>query len=159
MRQAHLWTEQASAFVAAARVGHLATVRPDGSPHVVPICFAFDGETLFSVIDLKPKRAGPESLQRIRNITAHPAATLLIDHYAEDWSRLGFVMVTGRADVLRNGEVRDKAIGLLREKYPQYGEMDLDGRPVIRLVPERVASWGWLATTPTPLQDSSLRSG
>ena len=140
-----VWTGEATAFVAAARAGRLATIRHDGSPHIVPLCFCFDGAAFFSVIDRKPKRVEPEELQRVRNILERPQVTLLVDRYSEDWSRLGFVMVYGQARLLRDGKLRDRAIELLREKYSQYREMDLEGRPVIQMVPQRVVSWGNLS--------------
>lgn len=141
------WTPETKAFVEAARVGRLATVGPDGSPHVVPICFAFDGTSFYSVIDQKPKRVEPAALRRVRNLTQNPSVSLVIDHYDEDWTKLGFVLVSGSADIL-SAEDWARAVALLRAKYPQYREMDLEGRPVIRIVPARVTAWGRLSPLP-----------
>jgi PPOX class probable F420-dependent enzyme len=69
-----------------ARVARLATLRPDGAPHLVPICFALDGDTLYTAVEHKQKRS--VELQRLANISANPRVTLLADHYAEDWSTL-----------------------------------------------------------------------
>lgn len=72
--------------VAAARVGRLATLDAEGRPHLVPICFVLERETLYSAIDEKPKRS--KRLKRLENIRRHPEVTVLVDHYEEDWTRL-----------------------------------------------------------------------
>jgi PPOX class probable F420-dependent enzyme len=105
--------------VARARVGHLAT--SDGStPSVVPVCFVLLGETLYQAIDGKPKSAAPGHLRRVRNVRANPRAALLIDHYVEDWRRLWWVLLRGRARVLEGGPEHARAIMALKRKYPQY---------------------------------------
>ena len=98
-----------------ARVGRLATVGRDGRPHVVPICFALDGDTLYSAVDSKPKST--RRLQRLANIEANPAVEVLIDYWDEDWSRLWWVRLDGRARVV---EQDARALELLQAKYPQY---------------------------------------
>ncbi len=130
-------------FLERARVGHLATADRAGAPHVVPVCFAVDGTTLYVTVDEKPK-SGRE-LKRVRNLRENPQAALVADHYEEDWSRLGWVMVRGRADVLDAGNEHDRAQALLRERYPQLRAMAIEHLPVIALRIERVASWGRLA--------------
>jgi PPOX class probable F420-dependent enzyme len=102
----------------AARVASLATVRADGRPHVVPIVFAVDGETVYSIADPKPK-AGLDLL-RHRNIAANPAVSLLVDRYEESWEALWWARGDGTARVVEDGTERDTAIRLLRAKYPQY---------------------------------------
>src|SRR4029077_19998998 len=92
----------ASRFVRAARVAHLATADASGQPLVIPICFAFDGKEFFSPIDEKPKRHTHP--KRLRNIAENPQVSLIIDHYEEDWRRLAYVLVRGRARVLLRGE-------------------------------------------------------
>ncbi len=130
------------AFVTRRRVGHLATSDTEAMPHVVPVCFAEREGAIYIVIDEKPKAT--TRLRRLRNIERNPQAALVLDHYSEDWSRLAWVMLRGRADTLASGDEHRAAIAALREKYPQYREMALDDRPVIRLVPDRVNSWGRL---------------
>ncbi len=130
------------AFVTRRRVGHLATSDTEAMPHVVPVCFAEREGAVYIVIDEKPKAT--TRLRRLRNIERNPQAALVLDHYSEDWSRLAWVMLRGRADTLAAGDEHRAAIAALREKYPQYREMALDDRPVIRLVPDRVNSWGRL---------------
>ena len=104
--------------VATARVARLATIDPDGRPHVVPMCFALSGGVLYSAVDRKPKRS--RDLRRLRNVRERGWATVLVDHYEEDWSALWWVRLRGRARVLEDGaEFRD-ALALLTEKYPQY---------------------------------------
>jgi PPOX class probable F420-dependent enzyme len=105
--------------IAQARVGHLAT--SDGlMPTVVPVCFVLLGETLYHAIDSKPKSADPGHLQRVKNINANPRAALLVDHYVEDWRRLWWVLLRGRARLLDDGVEQRRAIVALRRKYPQY---------------------------------------
>jgi PPOX class probable F420-dependent enzyme len=134
-----------SSFVHAQRVARLATADANGCPHVVPICFAFDGSRFFSVLDEKPKRVADRGLRRVRNIQENAKAAIVFDRYDEDWSRLGFVLVRGRAILLPPGEGRhDQAIESLRARYPQYGSMAIETRPVIELTPESVTSWGHL---------------
>jgi PPOX class probable F420-dependent enzyme len=129
-------------FVAAARVGRLATVSPGGAPHVVPVCFVLDGDDIYVALDEKPKRVAPERLRRVRNIRANPRVQLLADVYDEDWSRLAFVQADGRATLVQpGGPGHARAIALLREKYPQYRDMALETRPVIAIVVERWRSW------------------
>jgi len=102
-----------------ARVGHLAT--SDGStPSVVPVCFVLVGETLYQAIDGKPKSVDPGQLRRVRNVRANPRAALLIDHYVEDWRRLWYVLLRGRARIIERGPEQQRAIIALRKKYPQY---------------------------------------
>jgi PPOX class probable F420-dependent enzyme len=130
------------AFLHQARVGRLATASPDGEPHVIPVCFVFDGACLYSAIDAKPKRVAASRLRRLRNLEANPRASLLVDQYDEDWARLRYVLVMGRGEILESGADRERALALLREKYPQYLAMAGFGQgPVIRLTPERLASW------------------
>ena len=120
-----------------ARVGRLATADGAGRPLVVPVCFAFDGEALYSAVDDKPKRT--RELRRLRNVAENPQVSLVVDEWHEDWSRLRWVMVEGSADVLRAGTDFDRAIDLLREKYPQYRAMDLrTGGAVLRLRAQRL---------------------
>lgn len=134
-------TEAQRAFLESHRVAHLATADAQGRPHVVPICYAYDGAYLYVVIDTKPKRVGPFQLRRLRNIRDNPHVAVLVDDYSDDWSRLAYVLIRGRADVLMKGEVHEKALRLLRAKYPQYRRMALEDRPVIRITPGRVVEW------------------
>jgi PPOX class probable F420-dependent enzyme len=99
-------------------VARLATTDADGRPHLVPIVFAVDGDTLYSAVDRKPKRS--RNLRRIENARARPDVTVLVDHYEDDWSRLWWIRLRGRARVLDDGSEHDRALTLLRDKYPQY---------------------------------------
>jgi PPOX class probable F420-dependent enzyme len=130
-------------LLASARVARLATVDEAGYPHLVPVCYATDGRAYYSAIDAKPKRMAPDRLRRIRNLMARPRVALLVDHYEEDWGRLGFEMVQGHADVLDRGPEAEAALALLHAKYPQYRAMGLRrlGGPVIRIRPDRVVGW------------------
>jgi PPOX class probable F420-dependent enzyme len=118
-----------------ARLARLATVGEDGRPHLVPICFAVEGDTLYTAVDDKPKRT--RQLQRLRNIEANPRVEILIDHYEEDWSRLWWVRVHGRARV---AELDEHAAQLLAAKYPQYRSRPPAG-PLVVIEVERVVDW------------------
>ncbi|PKB71840.1 MAG: PPOX class F420-dependent oxidoreductase [SAR202 cluster bacterium Io17-Chloro-G6] len=130
-------------FLRSARSGHLATADVKGQPHVIPVCYAFDGESIYSVLDAKPKSTPLRQLRRVRNILANPQVSLVVDHYEEDWSRLRYVLVLGEAGLLQEGEEWARAIVTLREKYPQYQEMDLDDSPVIKITPVRFIPWSF----------------
>ncbi|HJS88082.1 MAG TPA: TIGR03668 family PPOX class F420-dependent oxidoreductase [Acetobacteraceae bacterium] len=131
-------------FLFARRVGHLATADRAGAPHVVPVCYAVGESTLYVTIDEKPKRRD-RPLKRVRNIAENPRVALVVDRWDEDWGRLGWVMLRGRADILEEGPEHDDAQALLRARYPQYASMDLAALPVIALRIARVTSWGDLA--------------
>ena len=139
---ASLFTPEQVRFLASRRVGRLATATADGRPHVVPVCYAFDGALLYTPIDEKPKRVGAGELRRIRNLRENPQVSLVVDDYDEDWSKLAFVIVRGRAEIVERGDERSEALGLLREKYPQYRAMALEERPLLVIEPESVAAWG-----------------
>jgi PPOX class probable F420-dependent enzyme len=101
-----------------ARVARLATTDPDGRSHLVPIVFALEGDTLYSAVDRKPKRS--RRLRRIENARSRPDVTILVDHYEEDWGRLWWIRLRGRARVLDEGDELHHALALLEAKYPQY---------------------------------------
>jgi PPOX class probable F420-dependent enzyme len=126
-----------------ARVARLGTADRSGRPLVVPVCYVFDGRACVSAIDAKPKRVAAPGLRRVRNIEANPQATLVVDRYDEDWSRLAWVMVEGPAEILTEGPARAEAVDLLREKYPQYRAMGLrrDAAMVLRVVAARTRCW------------------
>jgi PPOX class probable F420-dependent enzyme len=121
-------------------VARLATADAAGQPHVVPVCFALDGSTLYITIDEKPKRGVP--LKRVRNIAENPNVALVVDRYDEDWTQLAWVMLRGPAEILADGTEHDAAQALLRAKYPQLAAMHIAALPVIALRIERVTSWG-----------------
>lgn len=116
--------------VETARVGHLATVRAEGGPHVVPCCFILSGEVLYSAVDGKPKST--VALQRLDNVAANPWASLLVDHYAEDWSTLWWVRVDGTARIIPSGPEFDRALLDLTAKYEQYVRQPPPG-PVVAI--------------------------
>jgi PPOX class probable F420-dependent enzyme len=123
---------------AAARVAVLGTLTPDGAPHLVPVTFALDGDVLWTATDGKPKRPG--LLARHRNIAGDPRVSLLVQHWAEDWSRLWWVRADGLATVVEDPSTVDHSLAVLRAKYAQYAEVAL-GQPVIEV---QVTRWyGW----------------
>jgi PPOX class probable F420-dependent enzyme len=129
-------------FIRSARVAHLATADAHGRPHVIPICFVFDGKDFYSPIDEKPKRAAPQKLKRIRNIRENSNVSLVIDRYNEDWAKLAYILIIGKARVLLSGAKHRKAVNLLRRKYSQYRKMKIDRLPMILIRTTRTTSWG-----------------
>ncbi len=137
------------ASAGSARVAHLATADQYSRPHVVPIVFILDGETLYFPLDRKPKREDDwHMLRRVRNIETNGRVSIVIDHYEEDWSKLAWVLLEGVATILETGSERDGAVRALVEKYPQYAGSALDDRPVVRVAIERTVSWSASRTTP-----------
>jgi PPOX class probable F420-dependent enzyme len=132
---------QARARFAGARVARLATVRPDGRPHLVPIVFAVERETVYSAVDAKPKRTA--RLTRLANVAADPRVSLLVDHYAEDWSALWWVRADGRGRVLEQGDPESRrAEALLAGRYPQQ-------KVIGAVLAVDVKHWvGWSAAPP-----------
>jgi PPOX class probable F420-dependent enzyme len=137
-------TEQQRRFLAAQRLAHLATADGAGRPHVVPICYALTGDTVYFTVDEKPKRKPGARLKRLSNLQENPFAALVVDRYDEDWSRLGWVMVQGSAEILQSGDEHDLAQASLRARYPQLATMRIEGLPVVALRVDHVASWGQL---------------
>jgi PPOX class probable F420-dependent enzyme len=111
------------------------------------VCFAISENSLYITIDQKPK-GNPRALKRLRNLADNPWAALVADRYDEDWTRLGWVMLRGHAEILDNGAEHDAAQELLRSRYPQYRQMQLAELPVIALRVDRVTSWGDLSPAP-----------
>ncbi|HYK87709.1 MAG TPA: TIGR03668 family PPOX class F420-dependent oxidoreductase [Acidobacteriota bacterium] len=128
-------------FINAQRVGHLATVDAEDRPAVVPFCFVFDGNILYSSLDEKPKRVSPERLHRAQNVRRNPEVAIVVDHYEENWGELRFVLIRGRARILHSGREHARAVSLLRRKYSQYQKMRIDLRPVLRIKPWKIFEW------------------
>lgn len=125
------------------RIAHLATLDAEKGPHVIPICFVWDGAVFYSAIDHKPKRVALDRLVRLKNISRTPRVALLVDEYDEDWTRLWYVLVRGKAELVSAPAEQERAIQLLRAKYPQYDASMLDDdAPVLRITPARVVAWG-----------------
>ena len=123
--------------LAAARVARLATVSGAGQPHLVPVTFAVDGDTVYTAVDHKPKTT--THLRRLANIAANPRVCLLADHYADDWTQLWWSRADGHATVL-TGPGTAAPVALLAARYPQY-QSTPPGGPVIAIT---VTTWtGW----------------
>jgi PPOX class probable F420-dependent enzyme len=120
--------------VTQARVARLATVTAEGRPHVVPVCFALAGGRIYTAVDAKPKST--RRLRRLENVRATGRASLLVDHYDEDWSRLWWVRVDGPAEVIES----EAALDALAAKYEQYRAARPAG-PVIAITPDKWRSW------------------
>jgi len=132
-------------FLTSLRVAHLATADTGAIPHVVPVCFVVCADTLYVTIDEKPKSRPANELKRIRNIMGNPRVAIVADRYDEDWTRLGWVMLQGRAEILADGREHDEAQALLRSRYAQLEAMRVAAYPVIAVRIERATSWGNLS--------------
>ena len=128
-----------------ARVARFATLDLHGRPHLVPVCFAYDGKFFYTAVDRKPKRVPPERLARLQNLRRAASVALLVDEYQEDWTRLWYVLVRGKARLIPSAAQEERAAALrkLKAKYPQYRQgMLADDAPIIRISPDRIISWG-----------------
>jgi PPOX class probable F420-dependent enzyme len=125
-------------------VARLATVTPDGIPHLVPVVFALDDDSpgdrdvVYTAVDAKPKTT--QRLRRLANIESNPQVSMLVDHYADDWTQLWWVRADGVATIHSDGEAMHTGYRLLRAKYPQYQSVRLNG-PVITITVRRWTSW------------------
>jgi PPOX class probable F420-dependent enzyme len=131
-------TPQERARVTAARVARLATVRGDGTPHIVAVTFALDGDIVVSAVDHKPKRT--QELQRLRNLEERPTASLLVDHYEGDWSKLWWVRLDVDVEIVRDGPRRTELLEPLLAKYPDYRVTTPRG-PVLAMTIRSTTSW------------------
>jgi len=124
-------------------VARMATSDISGLISVVPICFAFDGEYIFTPIDNKPKKTKATKLKRVLNIIESSKATILVDKYEDDWKKLYYLMIRGEAEIIEHGELYEKSLNLLCLKYKQYVEMKLPelNLPVIIIKPVNKAFW------------------
>lgn len=130
--------ETARQRVATARVGHLATVTPANRAHLVPCCFVLHGQIVYSTIDAKPKSS--RNLRRLQNLALNSAASLLVDHYDEDWTKLWWVRVDGDGRTVDDDLERGRALDLLTAKYPQYAKAPPPG-PVLAIEIETWRMW------------------
>ena len=131
-------------FIRSHRVARLATADENARPAVIPICYVFDGERIYTPIDEKPKSVDADSLKRVRNIRANPNVALVVDDYSEDWSKLVYVLIRGTAEIISaadDASEHTRAVELLREKYSQYRAMAIDERPIIKITPARIKRW------------------
>jgi PPOX class probable F420-dependent enzyme len=131
-------TPQERARVAAARVARLATVRADGTPHIVAVTFALDDDIVVSAVDHKPKRT--QQLQRLRNLEERPTASLLVDHYEDDWSKLWWVRLDLDVEIVRDGPRRTGLLEPLIRKYADYRVTAPRG-PVLVMAVRSTTSW------------------
>jgi PPOX class probable F420-dependent enzyme len=136
----HMESGMAKRRLAEARVARLATVGDDRRPHIVPIVFAIDGDTLYFAVDAKPKQT--KNLQRLKNIAVNPAVSLLVDHYEDEWSRLWWVRVDGTAQVVVDEVQARSATDLLVDKYAEYRNARPEG-PVVAIHIDHITGWSF----------------
>jgi len=154
-----LLSEEAAAFADAHRVAHLATADVHAAPHVVPLCYARDGDRFYFVID--DKRGDRRRLKRLRNIAANPQVALVIDDYDDDWTRLAYLLIHGEGALVAETEEYSAVIALLRERYQQYREMSLSfaSHPMVRITARRAHLWraGEAHASPSPAPSAKDR--
>ena len=129
---------EARALLRSAAVARLATVRSDGAPHVVPVCFAIADGIVYTAVDAKPKHT--PDLARLANIASEPRVALLADRYDDDWTQLWWVRVDGDARVVTDPGERSRALNALATAYTQYAEAPPQGA-VIAIEPRRISGW------------------
>jgi PPOX class probable F420-dependent enzyme len=130
--------EEARRRFAEGRVGRLATADANGVPHVVPFVFAVAGDTIYWVVDQKPKRSS--RLKRLKNIEANPHVDAVVDHVDEDWTGLWWVRASGSARIVEDRNEHIGAVEALRTKYRQYRDQVLEG-PVVAIDVDVWSSW------------------
>jgi PPOX class probable F420-dependent enzyme len=129
-------------LLAEARRASLATIDAHGRARLVPICFVLIDDVMWSPIDEKPKIvADPRALARVRDIQARPAVTVLVDRWSEDWSKLAWLRLVGRAEFVEPGDLPVEIVPALRAKYSQYRRHALESRPMIKITLEHATSW------------------
>ena len=136
-------TSEARRHLSESRTARLATVSDDGRPHLVPIVFALEGDTLYFAVDAKPKRT--TNLQRLKNIAANPAVSVLADHYEEDWKKLWWVRLDGTARIVTDEAEARRATDLLVQRYEQYANAR-PGGPVVAIHIDRLTGWSGAAS-------------
>ena len=116
--EASMLSDRESQFLTERRIAHLATADQGAIPHVVPVCFVLVEPALYITIDQKPKRGPVTALKRLRNIAENPRVAIVVDHYEEDWARLGWVMLQGRAEILAPRPRTRSGAGLTASPIP-----------------------------------------
>jgi PPOX class probable F420-dependent enzyme len=150
-----LVTPDERTFLAAARTATLATIADDGTPRLVPVCFAAVERStsllVYTPLDDKPKRTNnPRDLARVRDIRARPDIALLVHHWSEKWSELGWLRLRGTASLVEPDDAPEEhaaVVAGLRAKYPQYATHDLESRPLIRIAITGASRWGRLLSS------------
>jgi PPOX class probable F420-dependent enzyme len=145
--------EPTTTLLAEARRATLTTIDArDGRPRSVPVCYALVGDAIWSPLDEKPKAAGdPRTLRRVRNLAADDRATLLVDRWSGDWTRLAFAELTLRAEIVDpGGAEHTAAVAALRARYPQYAEHRLEERPMLRFRVVGLTAWSAAVTREPP---------
>jgi len=128
-------------FIMDHRIAHLSTVDTDGNPHVVPIVYVLDNEVIYTPVDSKPKRNIGTKIQRVKNIENNSSVSVVIDDYSENWDKLAWVQIRGDAHLINQGYEFQKAVDLIKKKYPQYGIMNFSIYHLIAIISSKVLSW------------------
>jgi PPOX class probable F420-dependent enzyme len=130
-------------LIEAERIARLAFVDDDDQPRVLPVTFAVARDAVWSAIDEKPKRTAEPA--RLRYLRRRPEAALLVDVYDDDWSRLAWVQLLGRIEIVPVDSAEDavttqNAIAALAAKYQPYALRTPPG-PLLRMEVTRTLHW------------------
>jgi len=139
--------EKVEEFILLRPLARLSTVTPAGLPHSIPICFALSGfDTIYTLIDSKPKVSSKKTLIRINNIINNDEVVVLFDRYSDDWNELAYVMVKGKASIVQNHRENSEAVALLKQRYRQYREQNYipECPTVIGVKVYDYTAWGYL---------------
>ena len=107
-------------------LARLATVGPDGQPHVVPVTFAFNAAE--DTIDVGGVDFG--NTKNWRDARRNPKVTFLLDDVLRDPRRAPAIEVRGRAEALTSGGAA------INPRFPNFAE------EFLRIRPTRIVSWG-----------------
>jgi len=128
-------------YISTHRVARLSTSDTNGQPHIMPICYDFDGLYIYTALDFKRKRVELFKLKRVTNILNNPQVAIIIDDYSDNWDELSYVLILGHGEILENGLKRDTAEKLLRTKYYQYSQSLTPGCPILKITPNKIIEW------------------
>jgi len=134
--------QKTKTLIKRAKVARLATVDQKSHPYVVPVVLVFHENSFFIPLDEKVKTVNARKLKRVKNIEKNPNVTLLIDKYQNDWKKLFFLMIHGKATVIdgKNNKLMYKIHKLLISKYPQYKKIGV-GNSCIKITPHGITHW------------------
>ena len=134
-------SHNANTYISTHRVARLSTSDSKGQPHVIPICYGFDGQYIYTALDFKSKRVEFRKLKRVTNILSNPQVAVVVDDFSEDWNDLSYILIIGHAKILENGLKRDAGEKLLRAKYYQYFQFLTSGCPILKITPNKIIEW------------------
>jgi PPOX class F420-dependent enzyme/OxyR family protein len=120
------FTDSEIEYLRSQGMARLATVGPDGQPHVVPLTYNFNADE--DAIDVGGVDFG--NTKKWRDARRNPRVTFLLDDVLRDPRRARAIEVRGRAEALTSGGSR------INPRFPNFAE------EFLRIRPTRIVSWG-----------------